>query len=67
MKADLPKKSYAIADKKYAFNVEEPIMEGLALAKNKLTNNLKNGSEEKISSCVQCARLTSKKAKDAIT
>ena len=45
-------------DKRFASNVEENFMEDLVLAKNKLTNNLKNGLEEKKFSSVQCAKLT---------
>jgi hypothetical protein len=54
-------------DKRFALNVEENFMEDLVLAKNKLTNNLKNGSEEKIYNCVQCVKLTLRKVKVAIT
>jgi len=55
------------ADKTFASNVAENTMEHLVLAKNKLTNNLKNGSEEKIYNCVRCVKLTLRKVKDAIT
>ena len=46
------------ADKTFASNVAENTMEHLVLAKNKLTNNLKNGSEEKRYNCVLCVKLT---------
>ena len=55
------------ADKRSASNVAENFMEDLVLAKNKLTNNLKNGSEEKKYNCVRCVKLTLRKVKDAIT
>jgi hypothetical protein len=54
-------------DKRFALNVEENFMEDLVLAKNKLTNNLKNGSEEKIYNYVLCVKLTLRKVKVAIT
>jgi predicted DNA-binding protein len=53
-------------DKRSALNVAGNFMEDLVLAKNKLTNNLKSGSEEKTSSYVRCVKLTLKKVKDAI-
>ena len=52
--------------KRFASNVAGNFMEDLVLAKNKLTNNLKNGSEEKTYNCVPCVKLTLRKVKDAI-
>ena len=53
-------------DKRSALNVAGNFMEDLVLAKNKLTNNLKNGSEERTYSYVRCVKLTLRKVKDAI-
>ena len=66
-KADAPRSSLVNVDKRSVSNVAGNFMVDLVLAKNKLTNNLKNGSEEKTYNCVPCVKLTLRKVKDAIT
>ncbi len=43
LRVDSRRKSHVIADKKYASNVAAFTMECLALATDKLTNNLRSG------------------------
>ncbi len=66
-KADLPKNSLVNADKKYASNVDGNFTGVLVHATNKLTNNLKNGSEVKRFNCAQCVRHILRKVRVAIT